>query len=72
MANTEQIFCSELGSMMSHIPYYEEDIKDEKKAMSMWDKFITWCEYIGTARAADELARNGHFELAKKMILERK
>jgi hypothetical protein len=38
----------------------------------MWNKFITWCEYVGTARAAAELARTGHYELARKMILERK
>jgi hypothetical protein len=35
----------------------------------MWTKFLKWCEDVGTARAAAELARNGHHELARKMIL---
>lgn len=38
----------------------------------MWNKMIKWFEAVGTARAAAELARNGHYELAQKMILEKK
>lgn len=37
----------------------------------MWNKIWKWCEMMGTARAAAELSRSGHYELAKKMILEK-
>jgi hypothetical protein len=38
----------------------------------MWKKLIKWFEAVGTARAAAELARNGHYEIARKMMLEDK
>lgn len=38
----------------------------------MWNRIKQFCVRVGTARAAAELARNGHYELAKKMILENK
>lgn len=38
----------------------------------MWNRMMRFFERVGTARAAAELARNGHYELAKKMILESK
>lgn len=38
----------------------------------MLEKIFKIFERIGTARAAAELSRNGHYELAKKMMLENK
>jgi hypothetical protein len=36
----------------------------------MLKKIMNWFERVGTARAAAELSRQGHYELAKKMMLE--
>jgi len=36
----------------------------------MWQKLIEICEAIGTARAAHVLATQGHYELARKLVLE--
>lgn len=38
----------------------------------MWKKIMNWCEAVGTARAAAELSRQGYYDLAKKMMLEKK
>lgn len=38
----------------------------------MLQKIFKLFEQIGTARAAAELSKNGHYELAKKMMLENK
>ena len=34
----------------------------------MWEKFVRWCEAVGTARAAAELARQGYYDQARKMM----
>lgn len=38
----------------------------------MWRKFLEICEAIGTARAAHVLATQGHYELAKQLVLDTK
>ena len=36
------------------------------------DTMINTCETIGTARAAQQLAIMGHYDLAKQLVLENK
>ena len=36
----------------------------------MWNKIFKWFEDVGTARAAAELARQGKYDLARKMMAE--
>jgi|TARA_B110000259_G_scaffold149397_1_gene168619 hypothetical protein len=36
------------------------------------DTMINTCESIGTARAAQQLAIMGHYDLAKQLVLENK
>ena len=36
------------------------------------DTMINTCETIGTARAAQQLATMGHYDLAKQLVLENK
>ena len=36
------------------------------------DTMINTCETIGTARAAQQLACMGHYDLAKQLVLENK
>lgn len=38
----------------------------------MFNRIMNWFERIGTARAAAELTRQGHYELAKKLMLDLK
>jgi hypothetical protein len=37
---------------------------------NLWKKFLEICESLGRARAATVLARHGHYELAKQMMLK--
>lgn len=34
-----------------------------------WYRFIEFAEMIGTARAAAELSRNGHYQAAQNLML---
>ena len=37
----------------------------------MWKKIMKWFEMVGTARAAAELSRQGHYDIARKLILDK-
>lgn len=37
----------------------------------MWDKIIRWFENAGRARAAAELARQGKYDIARKLMTEK-
>lgn len=38
----------------------------------MWQRIINLFEQVGRARAAAELARQGHHELAQKLMLDKR
>ena len=38
----------------------------------MWKKLMKWFEAIGTARAAAELSRQGHYDVARKLMMDLK
>lgn len=38
----------------------------------MFERIISWFERIGTARAASELARQGYYKEAKKLMMDLK
>jgi len=38
--------------------------------MLLWEKFKNTCATLGYSRAASQLASQGHYELAKKLMIE--
>jgi hypothetical protein len=53
-------FCTNVRDMLS------------KSLVKAFDTMINTCESIGTARAAQQLASMGHYELAKNLMLDKK
>ena len=53
-------FCTNVRDMLS------------KSLVKAFNSMINTCETIGTARAAQQLAIMGHYDLAKQLVLENK